>query len=147
MSGELTSMPAGLRWTFRLLDWGMITYWSIISLGALAIITLPKSFMYDGYGTPVIDAWNWSFAPLDILFAVLGLASIQLERRQDSRWKALAIASLSLTFCAGLMAIGFWAIRGDFNPSWWIPNILLMILPIYWFFPLFAVPASNEPST
>jgi hypothetical protein len=94
--------------------------------------------MYDGYGTPIVDAWNWSFAPLDILFAILGLAAVRLAQKQDPRWKMLAVASLSLTFCAGLMAIGFWAISGDYNPSWWIPNLVLMAVPAYWFFKLFG---------
>lgn len=88
--------------------------------------------MYDGYGTPVIDAWNWSFAPLDILFSLIGLLSISLAKRGDKRWRATAIISLTLTFCAGLMAVVFWALRGEFNPSWWIPNLILMTTPMIW---------------
>lgn len=132
----MSTMPMSLKWTFRIIDWSMLLYWSLISLAALRVITLPASVMYDGYGTPIIDAWNWSFAPLDILFALSGLMAVHLHRRGDPRWFALAISSLSLTFCAGLMAVSFWAIRGEFNPSWWIPNLLLMILPAYWFFKL-----------
>ena len=121
----------------------MIVYWSAITLNALAIIMLPASFMYDGYGTPVIDAWNWSFAPLDILFAILGLAAIRAARQGDDRWKMLAISSLSLTFCAGLMAVGFWAIREEYNLSWWIPNLLLMIVPAYWLYKIYASDLEN----
>ena len=40
--------------------------------------------------------------------------------------------SLSLTFCAGLMAISFWAIRGDFDPTWWGVNLALMIWPLFY---------------
>ena len=126
------AMPSGLRLTLRLLDWSMILYWSTMSLAALGLFSLPLSAMYDGYGTAVIDAWNWSFAPLDITFAFVGLISIKLAARGDARWLSMAIVSLSLTFCAGLMAIAFWAIKGEFNPSWWIPNLILMILPLYW---------------
>ena len=88
--------------------------------------------MYDGYGLPVIDAWNWSFAPLDLGFAITGLASLRLAGKGDGRWAALAVISLALTFCAGLMAISFWAIRGEFNAGWWIPNLLLMAVAAYW---------------
>ena len=28
-------------------------------------------------------------------------------------------------------AIAFWLIRGDFDPSWWIPNLYLMIYPLF----------------
>ncbi|MEP3449651.1 MAG: DUF5360 family protein [Parasphingorhabdus sp.] len=139
-------MPASLKWTFRVIDWTMLLYWSLISLAALSVIALPSSMMYDGYGTPFVDAWNWSFAPLDVLFALLGLIAVRLHSKGDTRWYAMAIASLSLTFCAGLMAVGFWTIKGEFNPSWWIPNLLLMILPIYWFFKFFAI-QSNVTNT
>jgi len=139
MNASPPNMPSGLGWTLRIIDWAMIVYWTAIGLSALAIVSLPQSFMYDGYGTPVIDAWNWSFAPLDILFAILGLAAVRLAQKGDQRWQMLAVASLSLTFCAGLMAVGFWAIRGEFNPSWWIPNLALMIFPLYWLFKMFRL--------
>lgn len=123
----------------------MLVYWSVIILNALTIVALPRSFMYDGYGTPIIDAWNWSFAPLDIIFAILGLSAIRAARKGDARWKILAVSSLSLTFCAGLMAIGFWAIRGEYNLSWWIPNLLLMIVPAFWLYKIYsAYPVNGE---
>ncbi len=146
MTAGNLKMPTGLRWTFRIIDWSMLIYWSVIALAAMRIISLPGSLMYDGYGTPVIDAWNWSFAPLDVLFAILGLSAVHFENSGDQRWRTLAIASLSLTFCAGLMAVGFWAIRAEFNLSWWIPNLLLMAFPIYWFGKLLASqPTRLEP--
>ena len=36
---------------------------------------------------------------------------------------------LMLTFCAGFMAISFWSFYRDFDPLWWGPNALLMIIP------------------
>ena len=108
MSSNISTMPMSLNWTFRIIDWSMLLYWSLISLAALSMITLPASMMYDGYSTPMIDAWNWSFASLDVLLALLGL----------------------ITFAS-------WAVEGEFNPSWWIQNLLLMILPAYWFFKFF----------
>lgn len=125
-------MAPMLRVTLSLIDIGMIVYWLASGLALIGLIKLPVSAMYDGYGTPFVDAWNWSFAPLDLIFSICGLLSIKLARSGDPRWLGFAILSLALTFCAGLMAIGFWAIRGEYNPSWWIPNLLLMLLPLIW---------------
>lgn len=129
---QFNAMPPLLKHTLSLIDIGMILYWSVSFLALIGLFQLPASAMYDGYGTPVIDAWNWSFAPLDILFSLIGLLSISLAKRGDARWRTTAIISLTLTFCAGLMAVAFWAIRGEFNPSWWIPNLILMVIPMIW---------------
>ena len=147
MAWRLSKMPeyatmqcgrCGWRWT-RLREtesvtfgWAMIAYWSIALLACLKLIALPAQAMYAGYGTALIDAWNWSFAPLDLVFAVLGLASLRLAAKGDPRWQATALASLALTFCAGLMAISFWALQGDFNPAWWLPNLALTAIGAGW---------------
>eukprot|EP01035_Chromulina_nebulosa_P062655 gene62655-85681_t len=110
----------------RTIDIGMLLYWGMAALACCGILHLPVSAMYDGYGTPMIDAWNWSFAPLDLSFALTGLASLALARRGDGRWRPLALVSLALTFCAGLMALSFWALRGEFALTWWLPNLLLV---------------------
>ncbi len=49
----------------------------------------------------------------------------------DERWKKMAHVSLVLTFSLGLMAIVFWSIRRDFDLSWWLPNLYLIVYPIY----------------
>jgi hypothetical protein len=28
------------------------------------------------------------------------------------------------------MAISYWTLTGDFDPSWWIPNLFLMLWPL-----------------
>jgi hypothetical protein len=33
-----------------------------------------------------------------------------------------------LMLCAGLMAVSYWTITGDFDPTWWGMNIWLIIL-------------------
>jgi Family of unknown function (DUF5360) len=131
MVADIT-MPKGLLWTFRLVDGGMLAYWSAAVLAASGIIHLPASFMYDGYGTPMVDAWNWSFAPLDVIFSILGLLSIRLAHGGNPKWRATALLSLALTFCAGLMAIAFWSLIGYFSISWWLPNMMLLALPLWW---------------
>ena len=123
-------MSPALRWTFAAVDGAMLFYWSVAAAAAAGAIALPPTAMYAGYGTPLIDAWNWSFAPLDLIFAVTGLASVRLAARGDPRWRALAIVSCTLTGCAGLMAVSFWALTADFDPAWWVPNLVLLAVPL-----------------
>ena len=127
-------MPSGLRNSLRVIDYGMLIYWMLSGLSALGIIQLSGQYMYAGYGDPVMEAWNWSFAPLDMLFALSGLYAVSVARSGTARWQPFALVSFSLTFCAGLMAISFWAIIGFFDPFWWVPNIALMVIPAYWIF-------------
>jgi Family of unknown function (DUF5360) len=30
------------------------------------------------------------------------------------------------------MALAFWTIRRDFDMSWWLPNLYLLLYPIYY---------------
>ena len=43
----------------------------------------------------------------------------------------MALVSVVLTFCAGLMAVAFWTLRGDFDLGWWIPNLYLVVWPLW----------------
>jgi hypothetical protein len=106
----------------------MLAYWIVAALVEAGTIAVPKAWMYPSFEDPMIVAWNWSFFPLDVLFAVSGLLALYGPwPRARSR---LLLASLVLMFCAGLMAISFWAIRGEFDPTWWGANLWLMALPI-----------------
>jgi hypothetical protein len=80
----------------------------------------------------LLVAWNWSFAPLDIAVSITGLGSLYLWRKKDPRARSLALISLALTSASGFQAISFWAIRRDFDVSWWVPNLFLLVYP--WFF-------------
>jgi hypothetical protein len=110
---------------FLITDTGFIVYWLITLLG-----WLPESYLYQGYHDPLLVAWNWSFLPLDLLVSATGLGSLWLHRRGDPRWASLALLSLSLTLCSGLQAIAFWALRGDFDLAWWLPNLYLLLYPL-----------------
>jgi len=106
---------------------GMILYWLFATLVVLGLIHVPPQYMYSDYTNPLFIAWNWSFFPLDILFAVTGL----LGRYGNFKLRAnelLSIFSLALMFCAGLMAISFWVINCDFDPFWWAINLWLLLL-------------------
>ena len=104
---------------------GMLLYWCFATLVLLDILTVDPALMYSDYKNPTIVAWNWSFFPLDILFSILGLLGRFTSLPQRKK-ELLTTTSLSLMFCAGLMAISFWAIRGNYDPIWWSINLWLM---------------------
>lgn len=118
------------RWLTRVTDFGMLAYWALTALMAMSIIDIPGEWLFKDYHDPRVVAWNWSFMPLDVLFAVTGLWSLRLEQMGDPRWQSWAVISLTLTVCAGLMAISYWIIVQDFDPAWWIVNLFLVIWPI-----------------
>lgn len=114
----------------RLTDFGMLAYWGLSALMAAQLINIPGEWLFKGYDDPLVQAWNWSFLPLDLALAVTGILALRLEKAGDARWKILCAISLTLTVCAGLMAISYWALTADFDPTWWIPNLFLMLWPI-----------------
>ncbi len=114
-----------------LTDIGFILYWSLSLLIVAGFQVVPSEWMFKGYEDPIINAWNWSFFPLDMVLSFCGLAAVRRHRRGDASWLPLAIFSLALTFCAGFMAISFWAIRLDFDPGWWAANLLLIAWPLF----------------
>ena len=111
-------------------DIGMLIYWSITGLMALGIADIPSDWLFKDYYDPRVIAWNWSFFPLDILLSLTGLWSLRLERREVSSWRIWSAISMTLTVCAGLMAISYWVILKDFDLSWWGPNLFLMLWPL-----------------
>ena len=105
------------------IDLGFIAYWLLISLRVL-----PSEAMFSGYEKPEVQAWNWSFLPLDILASLTGILG-NTTKRFDK--KTLLTISLVLTSVAGGMAVGYWAFIGDFELSWWLPNLVLLLFPIW----------------
>ena len=53
-----------------------------------------------------------------------------LERRGEPAWRPLALLSLAFTMAAGAMAVGYWLILGEIEPTWLIPNLLLVLWPL-----------------
>jgi len=111
---------------FLITDIGFILYWGITILGLI-----PQEYLYQDYTNQLLVTWNWSFFPLDILISITGFISLHLLRKKNDRWKLAALISLILTFCSGLQAIAFWTIKLDFDISWWIPNLYLLIYPLF----------------
>lgn len=115
-----------LKIFFFLVDIGFICYW-IFAIFNL----LPQAYLFKDYENPIMNAWNFSFLPLDLIISATGLGSIFLHSRGKPQWQALALISLTLTFCSGLQAITFWVLRNDFDMNWWLPNLFLMIYPLF----------------
>ena len=111
-------------------DIGMLAYWAVTALMALGLIALPPEWLFKDYDDPRVIAWNWSFLPIDLAFSVTGLWALHRERAGQPDWKIWAAISLTLTFCAGIMAISYWTLTGEFDPAWWAPNLFLMLWPI-----------------
>lgn len=120
--------PPALRALLALTDVGFVLYWSVTALAAAKVVAIPEAYLYKGYHDPTLVAWNWSFAPLDLAASAFGFAALAMLARGKT-WRGLAIVSLVLTSVAGGMAISFWAIEGDFDWSWWAPNLFLFAWP------------------
>ncbi|AZK47913.1 DUF5360 family protein [Paenibacillus lentus] len=120
-----------LKWFFLVIDFSFILYFS-----ATAMKLIPVEYAYSDYTNPILVAWNWSFFPLDMVISITGLSAIYLHRKRCSEWKPVALISLVLTFCSGLMAISYWSLRLEFDLTWWIPNLALMLYPLF-FIPRF----------
>jgi hypothetical protein len=120
--------PRGLPTLLAVTDIGFLVYWSITALAAAGVLQIPAAYLYKGYHDPMLVAWNWSFAPLDLAASLIGLTALA-ALRSERPWRGLAILSLAFTSVAGGMAIAFWALSGDFDWSWWAPNLVLALWP------------------
>lgn len=108
----------------------MLCYWVFAALYASGIVKVPPEYMYSDPSNPLVIAWNWSFFPIDVMFAGLGLGA-RFGNLSKARREIVATASLVLMFCAGLMAIAFWAIQLDFDFFWWGVNCWLIVLSLW----------------
>jgi len=110
-----------------LTECGMLLYWVFALLVVLEVISIPPEYMYSDYQNPLVVAWNWSFFPIDVLFSIAGLVG-RFGGLTAGRRAMLSVFSLALMFCAGLMAISFWTLTGEFDVFWWGVNIWLVVL-------------------
>lgn len=107
----------------------MVVYWIFATALVLGVISIDPNLMYSDYNNPLIVAWNWSFFPIDIAFAVIGLTA-KFGRFSAGRRLKLETIAATLMMCAGLMAVSFWIITGDFSLEWWAVNVWLIVLGI-----------------
>ena len=116
-----------LRFLTTATEIAMLLYWVLAGALALDLVSIDPSLMYSNYQEPLVLAWNWSFFPIDVAFAITGLVARFRVKQGQFRFKLEVIAAV-LMFCAGLMAISFWTITGDFDLTWWSMNIWLVVL-------------------
>ncbi|GLZ78803.1 hypothetical protein Afil01_36100 [Actinorhabdospora filicis] len=120
----------GERWVKRLMlgtDVGLLAYWTASALG-----------VFTAYRDGVMADWNWSFLGLDLMVSATGLTALWLARRGNPAGRSLMLVSLALTHAAGLSALNFWALRGDYSPGWWAPNLWLALFPVFGVWVLFS---------
>jgi hypothetical protein len=107
-------------------DVSFLLYWLFTFLHLL-----PEKYLFKDYENPILIAWNWSFLPLDLIISFTGILSLLLYKKSLKYWSKLALISLVLTSCSGLQAISFWTLRRDFDLMWWLPNLFLLIYPLF----------------
>ena len=112
-------------------DVAFVLYWTLAVFSQAGIVHIPREWMYANYDQPDVIAWNWSFLPIDLAFSVFGLKAVAAARRGDPAWRSFAIVSLTLTMAAGGMAVSYWAILREFDPSWFFANLTLVIWPLF----------------
>lgn len=105
-------------------DTGLL-YWATV----LADL-FPQSMRFRDYSNAVVQAWNWSFLPLDVAAALAVYLGLYLASRGRASADWVLVAGLTLTFCAGFMALSFWSFYCDFEVLWWSMNAWLMIVPV-----------------
>jgi hypothetical protein len=117
-------MSTSLRVFLWVVDVGLLLYWLVTGFHLL-----PASWLYAHHDEPVLVAWNFSFLPLDLVVSGTGLTAVVLWRRGRPAWSRFALVSLAFTSASGLNAVAFWALRGEFELGWWLPNLVLMAAP------------------
>lgn len=125
------SMGNNLRRALSITDIVFLAYWLVSGLHLAGVMPIPADWLYADADDPRIVAWNWSFLPLDLAFSLTGLTAVRCARRANPLWKPLALVSLVLTMVAGGMAVGYWTLLGEFDPFWYLPNLALLVWPVF----------------
>ncbi len=123
-------MPRALAIAFAITDGLFLVYWSVSGLAQARLLHIPAAWMYSGFDQPRVIAWNWSFLPLDLAFSLLGLSAVAAAKRGSPLWRPLALLSLAFTLAAGGMAVAYWTLTGEFDPTWFLPNLALVVWPL-----------------
>jgi len=141
-------MQRSLAIAITVTDVAFILYWTVAALAQAGIVQIPPEWMYANYDKPDVIAWNWSFLPMDLAFSLFGLEAVAAARRGDPAWRSYAIVSLTLTMAAGGMAVSYWVILREFDPTWFLANLALVIWPLFFLRGLMAAreaPTSHAP--
>lgn len=137
-------MPRSLAIAITVTDVAFILYWTLAALGQLGFLHVPPEWMYANYAQPDVIAWNWSFLPMDLAFSAFGLKAVAAARCEHPAWRPYAIVSLTLTMAAGGMAVSYWTILREFDPSWFLANATLVIWPLFFMRGLMSDPETTK---
>lgn len=77
----MNTVSCSLRVNLLLTDIGFLAYWGITAFGAL-----PSSWLFKDYQNPMLISWNWSFAPIDLLASIFGLAALVAAKNRTHVW-------------------------------------------------------------
>lgn len=124
-------MDRRLALALTVTDLLFLAYWTLSAIEALGLIAVPPDLLFAGHDEPRVVAWNWSFLPLDLAFSILGLAAVRAAHAGRPVWRPLALMSLICTMIAGGMAVAYWTLLGEFDPAWFLPNLALLIWPLF----------------
>ena len=127
------------KYFFITIDLGFILFWTITAIGII-----PAEYLYKDNKNEILAHWNLSFFPLDIAISFTGLTTLYLFSKNDSLWKILALILLILSSVSGLHAITNRTLARDFDLSWWIPNLFLLIYPLFFIPRIFRLLAGTE---
>ena len=81
-------------------DISFMSYWAISALVAAGLLNIPTEYLYNDYHNQYVFDWNWSFFPLDLLFALTGFLAVWLHGKNNPNWLVMALVSSVLTFCS-----------------------------------------------
>jgi hypothetical protein len=123
-------MSKSLRLALSITDIVFLAYWFVSALHLAGLLPIPADWLYADADSPRVVAWNWSFFPLDLAFSLTGLAAVRYAGNGNPIWKPLTLISLVLTMVAGGMAVGYWALLGEFDLLWFLPNLALLVWPL-----------------
>ena len=129
-----------LKAVFLLVDVCFVVYWICAWLHLF-----PQDYLFKDYDNPILQAWNFSFLPLDLMVSATGLSCLWCHARGNMYWQPLALISLTLTMCSGLQAVAFWALRADYDPMWWGPNLFLLLYPFFFVSPVLREGREGNP--
>lgn len=115
-----------LKYFIFITDIGFVIYWLVVFWEMI-----PPEYLFSNYQNPILKNWNWSFFPLDWCISALGFYSLWLYKKNKPIWRNIVLIALVLTSVSGLQAISFWWFAKDFNLTWWLPNLFLLIYPLF----------------
>ena len=105
-------------------DAGLLLYWTAVFLNLI-----PEHLRFKDYSNQVMLPDRQHQVPDPAAAALTVFLGAYLTRVGSRIGDLVLTVGLMLTFCAGFMAISFWSFYRDFDPLWWGPNALLMIIP------------------